>query len=354
MRIERLISAVEEAGIDAFIVARDPNIFYYAGTVSGGILLVAPGSEALLLAPGLNLAIAQAQASGVEVRPFSRNNLLGQIVERLKQAKPGAVGFDELSLNLYLKLRDGLQGAELKASSDVVWGMRRVKDPTEQRLMRRAGALADVGMEAVRESLGAGVREHEVAAEAAHAMMRNGAEGMAFEIIVASGPRSAYPHAGVTDRRIGDGDLVTVDLGAAYRGYMSDLTRTFIVGEPSEKQADIYRSVLRANESALPEIREGAKGNEVDGIARAIIAEEGYGDYFIHGLGHGVGLEVHEPPSLGEESGDTLQVGNVVTDEPGVYIPGFGGVRIEDTVLVSGSGPERLTRFDKDLDAARV
>ena len=143
-------------------------------------------------------------------------------------------------------------------------------------------------------------------------------------------------------------------MGATYKGYRSDLTRTFIVGEPSGKQAEMYDAVLRANEEALPEIRDGAKGSDVDKVARGVIEEAGYGEYFVHALGHGVGLEVHEPPSLSETSGDILKTGNVVTDEPGIYIPGFGGVRIEDTVLITASGPATLTRFDKDLDSMRV
>ncbi|MCW3991263.1 MAG: Xaa-Pro peptidase family protein, partial [Candidatus Bathyarchaeota archaeon] len=278
MRVERLISSMDDADLDAYVVTRGPNIYYYTGTISGGIFIVSAGSEPLLLTPRLNLAIAHAQASGIEVRPFARDDLPNQIGEALKQAQPRTVGFDDLALNLYLKLQDKFKDIELRASSDVVWDMRRVKDSTEQKLMRRAGELADMGMEAVRERLGEGVREYEVAAEAVYAMMKNGAEGMAFEIIVASGPRSAYPHAGVTDRRIGDGDFVTVDLGATYKEYRSDLTRTFIVGEPSEKQSEIYRAVLGANEAALPEIRAGAKGREVDGVARALIVGAGYGE----------------------------------------------------------------------------
>ena len=354
MRIKSLISSMEQADLDAYIVSREPNIYYYTGTISGGILIVAPEAEPLLLAPRLNLAIAQAQASGCEIRSYSRSDLLNRIGEELGRVKPRTVGFDDLNLGLFLKLQDRFTDIELKASSALVWNMRRVKDSTEQKLMRTAGELADIGMEAVRECLGDGMREHEVAAEAMYAMMLNGAEGTAFKIIVASGPRSAYPHAGVTERKIRKGDFVTVDMGATYKEYRSDITRTFIVGEPSEEQEEIYRTALRANEAALPEIRDGAKGSEVDGIARDLIEVTGYDENFVHSLGHGVGLEVHEPPFLSKTSKDILEKGNVVTDEPGIYIPGFGGVRIEDTVLITASGPVRLTRFDKGLDAMRV
>jgi len=353
MRMKRLVKSIEQAGLDAYIVCRAPNIYYYLGTISGGVLVVTPETETLLV-PKLNLAIARDHVSRCEVKPYTRDSLLKQIGESLKGAGPRTVGFDDLTLDLYNRLKKRFSGLELKASANLVWNMRRIKDPGEQKLMKRAGELADIGMEAIRQRLREGMREYEVAAEAAYAMMRNAAEDLAFSTIVASGPRSAYPHAGVTDRKIRRGDLVTVDMGATYRGYRSDITRTFIVGEPTEEQEKVYETVLRANETALPKIKTGTEGKAVDGVARGVIEEAGYGECFVHSLGHGVGLEVHEPPSLSETSKDVLETGNVVTDEPGVYVPGFGGVRIEDTVLIADSGPVRLTHFDKGLDAMRV
>jgi Xaa-Pro aminopeptidase len=171
---------------------------------------------------------------------------------------------------------------------------------------------------------------------------------------VVSGPRSAYPHGGVTERKIKSGEFVTVDMGASFKEYKTDITRTFIVGTPSEKQKTIYETVLEANLTALDKIREGVSCADVHNTAMGVIEKAGYGDYFIHGLGHGVGLEVHEGPSLGKTSKDVLAAGNVVTDEPGIYIHGFGGVRIEDTVLVTKSDPERLTKTPKELDAMRI
>ena len=308
----------------------------------------------MLLAPLINFAIAQDQASTCRVKSYMREDLTAMIGDALDEAEPRTIGYDDLSLDFYERLRERLDGVELKASADPVWDMRRVKDPDEQKLMRRAGELADVGMEAVRENLKAGIREHEVAAEAAFAMMRNSAEDLAFSTIVASGPRSAYPHARATERKIQKGDLVAVDLGASFKGYKSDITRTFVIGKPTEEQERIYETVLQAHEAAFPEIRDGAEGRHVDNVARAIIEDAGYGERFVHSLGHGVGLEVHEPPSLSKTSKDTLRAGNVVTDEPGIYIPGFGGVRVEDTVLMTDSGPVRLTKFDRDLDLMRV
>jgi Xaa-Pro aminopeptidase len=354
MRIERLLKALGNAGLDAYIVTQEPNIFYYTGSISGGVLIIAPDTIPLLLTSRLNLYEAQDNTQSCEVEPYTRKDKEKKILERLNQIVPEKICFDELSLREYKVLEDNLGNMELKENPDLVRAMRRVKDVSEQKFMKRAGELSDIGMEAIREFLTEGVREHEVAAAAANAMRMEGASGISFPFIVASGPRSVYPHAGVSERKICRGDFVTIDMGAKYKEYCSDITRTFIVGSPSDKQRTIYETVLEANETALPEIREGAKGIEVDRIARDIITKARYGEDFIHGLGHGVGLEVHEPPSLSKRSRDILAVGNVVSNEPGIYVKGFGGVRIEDTVLVTSSGRERLTNFDTGLDAMRV
>jgi Xaa-Pro aminopeptidase len=189
----------------------------------------------------------------------------------------------------------------------------------------------------------AGVREDEVAAEIEYAMRKRGSSGAAFETIVASGACSAYPHGGCSDRKIRDGDLVVVDVGATYKFYRSDMTRTLVAGKPSEKQKKLYQTVKTAQETALEAVKPNVKAKDVDAAARKIFADAGYGEYFVHGLGHGVGLEVHEPPTLSPESKDVLVAGNVVTVEPGVYLVGYGGVRIEDTVLVQKNGAEKLT-----------
>lgn len=352
-RIDRLTKSFAKIGVDAFILSRPSNIFYFTGSISGGILLLAPGVEPLLLTPKVNFAIAKTQFSVCRVKSYTREGLTAMIGYELAKIAPQTIGYDYLNLKFYEGLRKKLS-IELKESADLVWDMRRIKDLEEQRMIRRACELADLGMEAVRECLKAGVREYEVAAEAAFAMLQNSAEGLAFSTIVASGPRSVYPHAGVTERRIKSGDLVTVDLGASYKGYKSDITRTFIIGKPTGKQENIYKIVLQAYKMAFQEIKDGAACQYVDKVARAIIEDAGLGEYFIHSLGHGVGLEVHEPPSLSKISNDTLRVGNVVTNEPGIYIPEFGGIRIEDTILLTGLNPVRLTNFDRTLDIMYV
>jgi Xaa-Pro aminopeptidase len=189
----------------------------------------------------------------------------------------------------------------------------------------------------------AGVKEYEVAAEVEYAMRKQGSSGTAFETIVASGLASAFPHGGCSDREIREGDLVVVDMGATYKFYRSDMTRTFVAGNPSAKQKKLYEVVRAAQEKAVKTMKPNVKAKDVDATARKIIADAGYGEYFVHGLGHGVGLDIHEPPTLSPDSEDVLAAGNVVTVEPGIYLVSYGGVRIEDTVLVHGNGAEKLT-----------
>ena len=354
MRIKRLTGYMEEAGLDAYIISKSPNVYYFTGTISGGKLILTRDDPPVLLTSRLNMACAKDQSRGCEVRPCTRHDMLEKMVASLQASDPRKIGFDDISLSLYNDLKEKIPNATLMEAPEIVREMRMIKDSEEIELMRRAGALADSGMEAIRDCIGEGVRENEVAAEAAYAMRKQGADALAFPFIVVSGPRSAYPHGGVTERKIRKGEFVTIDMGASFREYKSDITRTFIVGTPIERQRDIYETVLQTNMAALDLIRKGETGFDVHMVAAKLIEDAGYGEHFIHDLGHGVGLEVHEGPNLGKTSKDTLRKGMVVTDEPGIYIHGFGGVRIEDTVLVTDSAPERLTRYAKDLDAMRV
>ena len=346
-RIQKLGLIVDESGYDAYVVTNSSNVLYYTGTIGGGRLVIAPGREPVLLSGGLNIAPALDLVRDCKVIPYSRENGNEVFANALLGCK--TVAFDGINDRLKSTVEE-LENVDSQIAPDLVKDMRKIKDKKEINLMRRAGELADLGMQVIKDFLMEGVKEYEVAAEAAYAMRKNGAEALAFPFIVVSGPRAAYPHGGVTDRKLRKGDFVTIDMGAEYKHYKTDITRTFIMGEPTEKMKTIYETVLKANLAAFDMIKPGVPGNEIHNKAAKIIAEAGFGEFFNHGLGHGVGLDVHEGPSLSTRSKDLLMTGNVVTDEPGIYIRGYGGVRIEDTILVTENGAERLTLFPKDID----
>jgi Xaa-Pro aminopeptidase len=348
MRITGLKKRLAENQVDAYLITNVKNVYYFTGfmDIAGAelSLLVPVDDVPILLTPPLSFIAAREKASDclVEEVPVG-DEPLNRLVTELKNQQIHVVGFDDLSIAWYLRLTQELEFTRFTQKQSMVWGLRRVKDEEEIHFMKKAAELTDAGATVGMEFVGDGVREYEVAAEIEYEMRRRGSEGVAFETIVASGPRSAYPHGLSTDRIIKRGDSVVMDLGAVYRGYRSDITRTVIVGKPSPNQVRVLNLVMAAQEEAFKAIRDGVNARDIDALARNIIEAEGYGRYFIHGLGHGVGLDIHEPPRLSHQSTDCLKAGNVVTDEPGIYLPGFGA-RIEDTVLVRGKNGERLTR----------
>jgi len=294
---------------------------------------------------GVNFEQAKAQSQGVNVELIrGGENLTSKITAQVKDYKITKLLVDALGVESWNALVKQFPSEEMpEVNSSFVQALRAVKDKEEIELMREAGELTSEGMKVACETVKPGAKEYEVAAEIEYAMRKRGAGPTAFETIVASGACSAFPHGGCSGREIREGDLVVVDIGATLNYYCSDMTRTLVAGKPSEKQHKIYDIVKTAQKNAFKSIKAGALVADVDASARKVIEEAGYGDYFVHRLGHGVGLEVHEPPSLNPVSKDALVAGNVVTDEPGIYLPGFGGVRIEDTVLVQKDGGAKFT-----------
>lgn len=344
-RIEALRQkCLNSEGFDGFLIANETNILYFTGSPGASCLLVPKHGESILYVYGVNYEQVKAEARGFRVELVKREeNLMEKVAGFVRDLGIRKLAFDTLIFENYHVITERLRDTKLEPQGALVWSLRRIKDAEELELMRKAAELAYEGMKTAREVLSIGMREYEVAAEIEYAMRRRGSWGTAFETIVASGARSAYPHGGCFDRKIEAGDLVVIDIGASYRHYRSDMTRTFIVGKPSEKQKQIYDLVRAAQEKAIMAIKPGVKASDVDAAARGVIEKAGYGENFVHGLGHGVGLEVHEPPTLSPQSMDKLERGNVVTVEPGIYIVGFGGIRIEDMVLVNEFGAEKLT-----------
>lgn len=231
----------------------------------------------------------------------------------------------------------------------MVEDLRQVKETAEIEAIERAAALTDSAFDHILGQIRPGMREVDIAVELEGFMRRNGSQGLAFDSIVAGGPNSARPHAGVTDRAVGEGEFLKLDFGARVDGYCSDMTRTVVVGKATTEHRRIYEAVLEANEAAIAGARAGMAGREIDAIARDLLTAKGFGENFGHGLGHGVGLAVHELPSVGRSSRAAVRSGSVITIEPGVYLPGFGGVRIEDLVVVEDGGVRLLSHSPKEL-----
>ncbi len=337
--------AFEKKGFDGFLITNEANILYFAGFPGAACLLFSKDGENFLYVYGVNYEQAKAEGEGFNVELIKRDeNLIAKVAAKVKDSGLKKLAFDTLTSRDYRHLAKELHGkSKITFQNNLVWMLRRVKDDEELALMRKAGELTCQGMKAAYEFIKPGIKEYQVAAEIEYSMRINGSWGTAFDTIVASGPRSAFPHGGCTEREIREGDLVVVDIGASYRYYRSDMTRTFTAGKPSEKQKKIYEIVKTAQEKAFNSIRSGVKAKKIDAEAREIIDEAGYSENFVHSLGHGVGLEIHEPPTLSQQSKDKLELGNVITVEPGIYIVGFGGIRVEDTAIVQKKGAEKLT-----------
>ncbi len=344
-RIEDLRNLFSSKKLDGYIVAEEKNMEYFTGFLGGSTLLVPLEGESVLFVFGVNYEAAKEEAKNAKVELVrSGEDLHGRLADKVGSLKLRRMGFDSLRASSYLKLKDLLADAELEASEDLVWSLRKVKDETELAFMEKAAELTSRGMKTAFEVVEAGLKERDVATEIEYEMRKSGSDGVAFETIVSSGPRSAFPHGGCGDREMRKGDLVVIDIGAKHQSYAADLTRTLVVGEPSARQHEIYETVMKAQTLAVNAIQAGVEAKTVDKVARECIAKAGYGENFVHSLGHGVGLDIHEPPSLGPRSKDVLASGNVVTVEPGIYIPKFGGVRIEDTVVVLEGKANKLTK----------
>jgi len=343
-RIEALKNLFASKKLDGYIVANEKNMLYFIGFSGGSKLLLPEEGENILFVHAVNYEEAKEKTKNVRVELVRMGEDSDEKVsDEIKRLKLQRIGFDVLTASTYLRLKGHLKETELGAAEETVWSLRIVKDETEIALVKRAAELTSHGMKKAFETTKPGLKEREVAAEVEYEMRRLGSDGVAFDTLVSSGPNSAFSHGGCGDREIREGDLVVIDIGARYQGYCADLTRTLIMGEPSSKQAAIYETVRKAQEIAVNQIRAGIEAKKADNFAREYTEKMGYGEYFVHNLGHGVGLDIHEPPTLGPASRDILASGNVVTVEPGIYIPKFGGVRIEDTVQVLKNAAIKLT-----------
>ena len=360
-RVERVADAVAAADVGALLVSTPVNVRYLTGfTGSSGLAVIAAQPSEGERATGHRFITDfryATQASEEVSDAFAREVVADKPLDAVALCvgtAGGRLGFEETSLTVAEHRRLGerlAEGWRLVPCEGIVEHLRAIKDPGELERIRAAASLADEAMRGLLEEGIVGRSERDVAGELELRMRRLGADGASFEPIVAAGAHGALPHATPRDREIPADALVTVDWGARLAGYCSDCTRTFATGEGvSQRAREIYQLVREAQERALQGVRAGLTGPEVDALARGVIEQAGEGEHFGHGLGHGVGMEVHEGPRLSRTAGKSpLQAGNVVTVEPGVYLPGELGVRIEDLVIVTEDGGEALTTISKEL-----
>ena len=353
-RAGRLRERLAEAGCDALLVTEPANLRYLTGfTGSAGLLLVLP-DELLLVTDGRyrDQAAEQLGAAGVDAR-LQIGLTGGAQQEALSAAATGVrrLGLEAAHVSWAAQRRyagEWFPDAELVPTESLVEGLREVKDDGEVARMAAAAAIADAALAAVRHRLGEAPTEAEFALELDTEVRRLGAEGASFETIVAGGPNGAKPHARPGPRRIVDGDLVVIDFGATVDGYRSDMTRTTMVGTPTPTQQRMLEVVAESQAAGVRSVVAGVECADVDRACREVIEEAGWADAFLHSTGHGVGLDIHEEPRVSSSSTATLVPGHVVTVEPGVYLPEHGGVRIEDTVVVTAEGCRLLTLAPKD------
>lgn len=350
-RLASLRDRLAEEELDALVVSHPPNFRYLSGfTGSAGLLLVR-GDGALLVVDGRYDEQAGEEAgAGIEVRVAeeSLRTLLGEALAAHGGRPRVGLEAHRLTVEAAGRIREAAGDVEWSETTDLVEDLRAVKDPDEVRRIARAAEVACRALEELLSVVEEGVSEQALVAELEYRLRAAGSGRPAFDSIVASGPRSALPHATPGERRVREGDLVLLDFGATVEGYCSDLTRTVVLGAPREWQREIQEAVRAARDAAVEATAPGREAREVDRAAREVLEDRGLGESFPHSTGHGLGLEVHEGPSLSRKSDEILRDGNVVTIEPGVYLRGRGGIRLEDDVVVADD-PRVLTDAPRAL-----
>lgn len=348
---KRVQEIIKKLNIDAVLISNGNNMRYVSGFAGETGYLYISGKRHAVITDFRYTYQAEAEAEGYEIITIGSGGYEEAIGNVVKADNVRKLGFEseDMLYSTYDNFKQALDFIELVPIKDEVTRLRRIKTPKELEYIRQAESIGDKVFSEILTFIKPGVTELEVAARIEYLMKLNGAQKTSFDTIVASGVNSSMPHAVPTTKKIEKGDFVTMDFGCVYKGYCSDMTRTIVVGKASDKQKEIYNIVLEAQLAALDFLKAGYKGKEVDKVARDIIYKAGYEGCFGHGLGHSVGLFIHENPRLSPGEDDIIEAGMIETVEPGIYVRGFGGVRIEDLVEVTESGVVNYTHSDKSL-----
>lgn len=349
LRVERLRQAMKEEGLAAFLVTSPYNLRYFTNFTGTTGLAVITLEKAYFVTDFRYTEQAAAQAEGFEIVK-NVGPIFEEVANITEKDQINTLAFEEnfVSFAEYAVLEE-IISAELVPVAGMMEELREVKDADEIALIEKACEIADKGYSHILEYIKPGMTEIQVANELDFYMRSLGATSVSFDTIVASGLRSAMPHGVASEKVIEQGDMITLDFGCYYQGYVSDMTRTFAIGDPGEKLKEIYQVVLEAQLKVIEAAEPGITGIQLDAVARDYITEKGYGEAFGHSTGHGIGLEIHEGPNVSFRADKAFVPGNVITDEPGIYLPGIGGVRIEDDLLITEKGNRVLNRSPKEL-----
>lgn len=353
-RVDKFVEAFEREGIEASLICNveyssRPTTMYLSGFTGSFSFLVITKNDRIIVTDSRYFEQAK-QQTRFRLVEHRGSNVYDTIANVLQTLKPKTIGleFSRISHEMYLKLSEKYQ-AFYKPVDHIIERMRTIKEPEEIENIKKAIEISEQALIEVLPYVKDGVAERDIAAELEYRMKKLGADGVAFETIVISGPRTALPHGRASEKKIRMNEPVLFDFGARFKGYCADITRTFYLGKPDEEFLRIYNTVYEAQSLALEKGSGRMSGKELDSIARAHITNQGFGEFFGHGLGHGLGLEVHEAPRVNQSNEAILPVGAVVTIEPGIYIEGKFGVRIEEDVVVREDRLERLTRLERKL-----
>lgn len=348
-RIEKLRALMEKAVIDAYLVTSPANIRYltnFTGTAGMAFITL---DQAFFITDFRYIEQASEQIQGMTIIQH-QGDIITELLKLMESESVNVLGFEDAVMTYAdYSIFEEVIDAELAPASGLIEKLREQKDEGEIAIIEKACAIADEGFDHVLKMIRPGMTEIEVANQLDFYMRSLGASGTSFETIVASGARSALPHGVASEKMIKQGDLITLDFGCVYQGYVSDITRTFAIGDPGQQLKDIYQIVLEAQKKVLEVAQVGVTGSQLDAVARDFISEAGYGEDFGHSTGHGIGMEIHEGPNISRSNDEPLMEGNVITDEPGIYLAGLGGVRIEDDLVILAEGNRILTQSPKEL-----
>ena len=349
LRVEKLRKKMQEENLDSFLITSPYNLRYLTNFTGTTGLAVITLEKAFFITDFRYTEQAAAQAQGFEIIK-NVGPIFEEVAELDKKEGLRELGFEETTVSfLEYSVLEEIIDAQLIPISGMIEELREIKDEEEIAIIEKACSIADLAYDHILKMIQPGMTEIEVANQLDFYMRSLGASGVSFETIVASGLRSAMPHGVASKKIIEQGDLITIDFGCYYEGYVSDMTRTFAIGDPGEQLKEIYQIVLEAQLAVLEVAKPGVTGKQLDAVARDYITKHGYGEAFGHSTGHGIGLEIHEGPNVSVRAEKQFVPGNIITDEPGIYLPGIGGVRIEDDLLITSDGNRVLTHSPKEL-----